>query len=80
MLRFGSTAYALCEHGTPEMFNSDQGSQFTSAAFTDMLKPEGAAISMDGRRRSLDNVLTAGSTLHYAVCHHQCRKVEEESR
>jgi putative transposase len=38
------------------MFNSDQGSRFTSAAFTDLLKPEGAAIGMDGRRRYLDNV------------------------
>ncbi len=38
------------------MFNSDQGSQFTSAAFTDVLKREGVAISMDGRGRALDNI------------------------
>lgn len=47
---------ALREHGTPTVFNSDQGSQFTSAAFTDVLKREGVAISMDGRGRALDNI------------------------
>jgi putative transposase len=47
---------ALREHGRPEVFNSDQGSQFTSAAFTDVLKREGVAISMDGRGRALDNI------------------------
>ena len=38
------------------MFNSDQGSQFTSSAFTDVLKREGVTISMDGRGRALDNI------------------------
>ena len=47
---------ALGSHGKPEIFNSDQGSQFTSAAFTDALKREGIAISMDGRGRALDNI------------------------
>ncbi|UXH62498.1 IS3-like element ISPpu29 family transposase [Pseudomonas aeruginosa] len=47
---------ALREHGRPEVFNSDQGSQFTSAAFTGVLKREGVAISMDGRGRALDNI------------------------
>jgi putative transposase len=47
---------ALREHGKPEVFNSDQGSQGTSAAFTDVLKREGVAISMDGRGRALDNI------------------------
>ena len=47
---------ALREHGKPEVFNSDQGSQFTSAAFTGVLKREGVAISMDGRGRALDNI------------------------
>jgi putative transposase len=41
---------------TPEIFNSDQGSQFTSDAFTGMLREAGVAISMDGRGRALDNV------------------------
>jgi putative transposase len=47
---------ALRHHGRPEVFNSDQGSQFTSSAFTDVLKREGVAISMDGRGRALDNI------------------------
>lgn len=47
---------ALREHGKPEVFNSDQGSQFTSHAFTGVLKREGIAISMDGRGRALDNI------------------------
>ena len=47
---------AVRHHGKPEVFNSDQGSQFTSNAFTDVLKREGVAISMDGRGRALDNI------------------------
>lgn len=47
---------ALREYGKPEVFNSDQGAQFTSHAFTDVLKREGVAISMDGRGRALDNI------------------------
>jgi putative transposase len=47
---------ALREHGKPEVFNSDQGAQFTSHAFTGVLKREGVAISMDGRGRALDNI------------------------
>jgi len=47
---------ALRHHGRPEVFNSDQGSQFTSEAFTGVLKREGVAISMDGRGRALDNI------------------------
>ena len=42
--------------GTPEIFNSDQGSQFTSDAFTDVLKSVGIRISMDGVRRAYDNI------------------------
>jgi len=47
---------ALREHGKPEVFNSDQGSQFTSDDFTDVLKREDIAISMDGRGRAYDNI------------------------
>lgn len=47
---------ALERHGTPEIFNTDQGSQFTSEAFTGRLEAAGIAISMDGRKRALDNV------------------------
>jgi putative transposase len=47
---------ALRRHGKPEIFNSDQGSQFTSDAFIGVLKREGIAISMDGRGRVFDNI------------------------
>ena len=40
----------------PEIFNTDQGAQFTSQAFTGVLANAGIAISMDGRGRALDNV------------------------
>lgn len=47
---------ALRIHGKPEIFNSDQGSQFTSEVFTGVLKREGIVISMDGRGRAFDNI------------------------
>ena len=47
---------ALAEYGRPEIFNTDQGSQFTSLEFTGVLKDAQIAISMDGRGRCLDNV------------------------
>lgn len=47
---------ALGRHGTPEIFNSDQGCQFTSDEFTDVLKEKGIRISMDGKGRWVDNV------------------------
>ena len=47
---------ALRLHGKPEIFNSDQGAQFTSAAFTGVLEREGIVISMDGRGRVFDNI------------------------
>jgi putative transposase len=47
---------ALQDHGLPEIFNSDQGCQFTSEAFTGALKARGITISMDGRGRALDNI------------------------
>ena len=46
---------AVSRYGVPEIFNSDQGSQFTSREFTDELKKLGIAISMDGRGRCRDN-------------------------
>ena len=51
-----AVADALARHGRPEIFNTDQGSQFTSAAFTDMLTENGIAISMDGKGAWRDNV------------------------
>ena len=47
---------ALAENGKPEIFNSDQGSQFTSSPFTGLLLKHGIAISMDGRGAWRDNV------------------------
>jgi putative transposase len=42
--------------GQPEVFNTDQGVQFTATAFTGRLESAGVAVSMDGRGRALDNV------------------------
>src|SRR6476469_9105347 len=47
---------ALARHGRPEIFNTDQGSQFTSTAFTGLLTGNAIAISMDGRGAWRDNV------------------------
>ena len=47
---------ALARYGRPEIFNTDQGSQFTSIDFTGVLKDCGVAISMDGRGRCMDNI------------------------
>lgn len=44
------------QQGTPEIFNSDQGSQFTSYAFTQCLERRAIQISMDGRGRAFDNI------------------------
>jgi putative transposase len=43
---------------SPGIFNTDQGAQFTSSAFTDMLKGKKVNISMDGRGRAMDNIFT----------------------
>ena len=47
---------AMTHFGKPDIFNSDQGSQFTSDAFTGVLIENGITISMDGRGRALDNI------------------------
>jgi putative transposase len=47
---------AIDKYGKPEIFNSDQGSQFTSNDFTDILKDNKIKISMDGKGRALDNI------------------------
>jgi putative transposase len=46
---------ALAKHGTPQIFNTDQGSQFTGSAFTSVLANNGIAISMDGKGAWRDN-------------------------
>lgn len=47
---------AIQKYGTPDIFNTDQGSQFTSAAFIGILETHGIDISMDGKGRCMDNV------------------------
>ena len=49
-------AEALAQYGPPAIFNTDQGSQFTSLEFTQTLKDAGVQISMDGKGRWMDNV------------------------
>jgi len=48
---------AIRKYGTPEIFNSDQGSQFTSKAFREVLENRHVKISMDGKGRALDNIV-----------------------
>lgn len=48
--------FAIKDYGAPEIFNTDQGSQFTSESFTGVLLNNGITISMDGRGRALDNI------------------------
>jgi len=59
---------AIHFHGCPEIFNTDQGSQFTSEDFTDELKDHGIKISMDGRGRFQDNIFI--ERLWWTVKHH----------
>ena len=47
---------AMAKYGTPEIMNTDQGSQFTSFVWTDCLRRSGVRISMDGKGRFLDNI------------------------
>jgi putative transposase len=47
---------AISRYGAPDIFNTDQGAQFTSEAFTGVLKGAGIRISMDGKGRWVDNV------------------------
>lgn len=47
---------AIARHGKPEIFNTDQGSQYTSEAFTDVLNSHEIRISMDGKGRAIDNI------------------------
>jgi putative transposase len=70
-------------HAQPEIFNSDQGGQFTSTAFTERLKARGIQISMDGRGRALDNIFVERlwRTLKYEEVYlHDYRSVPEAIR
>lgn len=64
---------ALTRYGTPQIFNTDQGAQFTSKEFTDTLKTWGVKISMDGRGRVQDNIfierLWWSLKYHYVYLH-----------
>ena len=48
---------ALRCYSPPEIFNTDQGSQYTGSAFTGVLKDHGIRISMDGKGRAMDNIM-----------------------
>ena len=52
---------ALQRYGSPDIFNTDQGAQFTSDAFTGVLRKHGVAIRMDGKGRFLDNIFTSAT-------------------
>lgn len=56
----GAFREALARYGCPKIFNTDQGSQFTSFGFTGALKDADIAILMDGRGRCLDNISSSG--------------------
>ena len=56
---------ALSRFGCPEIFNTDQGSQFTGYDFTGVLKREGIKISMDGKGRFMDNIFIERRSLKY---------------
>jgi transposase InsO family protein len=59
---------ALCRYGPPEIFNTDQGSQFTSDDFTDTLKRRAITISMDGKGRYMDNIFVVRALSCAAIC------------
>ena len=65
---------ALNRFGCPSIFNSDQGSQFTSNTFTQALKEKGIRISMDGKGRYLDNIFIERfwRTLKYELIYIKC--------
>ncbi len=52
-----SLGTALRIHGSPEVFNTDQGSPYTGKAFTEVLQEHGIRISMDGKGRAMDNIM-----------------------
>lgn len=54
---------AIAKHGPPEIMNTDQGSQFKGSAWITTLTEAGVRISMDGRRRILDRLDTAKSSM-----------------
>ena len=73
---------ALARHGRPEIFNTDQGSQFTSQAFTDVLLKAGIAISMDGKGSWRDNVFVERlwRSIKYEEVHLRAYETVSEAR
>jgi putative transposase len=74
---------AACQKTLPRVFNTDQGVQFTSHAFTGRLEAWGIAISMDGRQRALDNVFIERlwwSVKHESIYLHEFATVPELER
>jgi putative transposase len=59
---------AIQRYGNPDIFNTDQGSQFTSLEFTQLLTENGIAISMDGRGCWRDNVFVERSNMKRSTC------------
>jgi putative transposase len=73
---------ALARYGRPEVFNTDQGSQFTSFEFTDVLKKADVKISMDGKGRWMDNVMVERlwRTLKYGCVYLNAFETGSEAR
>jgi len=75
---------ALARHGKPAIFNTDQGSQFTGAAFTGVLSDNGIAISMDGKGAWRDNVfverLWKSVNMRRSICEPTKPSVRREAR
>src|SRR5215211_2830644 len=79
---------ALARHRKPDIFNTDQGSQFTGSAFTAVLANNGIAISMDGKGAWRDNVFVANTQIatvrmsvlvRFDVSGRFCRSPEDSS-
>jgi putative transposase len=73
---------AIARHGQPEIFNSDQGAQFTSEEFTSVLLKRGIQISMDGKGRCLDNVFVERlwRSLKYEEVYLHAYETQQEAR
>ena len=73
---------ALQQYGTPEIFNSDQGSQFTSEEFVGVLTGKGISISMDGKGRAHDNIFVERlwRTVKYEDVYLHCYQTIPEAR
>ena len=73
---------AIATYGCPEIFNTDQGSQFTAESFTDTLQLKNIAISMDGKGRWMDNVFIERlwKTVKYEDVYHKSYSSRPERR